>query len=181
MQTMDPQAERYYKERIEPNLKKIARLSKRGKTKQQIAKRLGIDYQTLLKHCKARPELNDLFMNGLTANSERVAVSLVQAATGYKYKEKEILYDGVGDIVQVKVKEKYNPPNVGAAIRVLKMIEDYYGVDEQLKAAQVRNVTADAELKEKALEDLRGGKDVVPIVSILENLRTLGGGDNGAS
>ena len=167
----------FYEERIQPQLPKIKRLAKRHKTKQEIARRIGVDYKTLLKHTKEQPELREIFISVIIDNGDKVAASLVKSALGYEYEEKEKLYDEIGDLVQLKVKTKRQPPNVGAALRILKMIDDYHGVDEELKTAQIRNVKADAELKETALEELKGGKETAPIIALMQGLRTLGVGD----
>ena len=168
----------YYYKKIDPHLKKITRLTRRGYTKQEIAKRIGVDYYTMMKHYKARPELREAFMKGAEGQGERAAVSLFKASQGYHYTEKEITRDERGDIVQTKTKTKWQPPNVGAALRILKMFEEYYGVDERHKEALIRNTNADAELKEIAIDDLNNGKDVAPILGILQGLRTMGGLNN---
>ena len=176
-----PQELNYYNKRIKPNLHRIERLSKRGLSKQEIAKRLDLDYKTLLKHSKIWPELRDVFLSGIVSNADKVAKSLVQAAIGYEYTEKETIYDELGDVVQVKVKTKKNPPNVGAANRILKMVEEYYGIDEQLKAAQVRNIEADAHIKEEALKEVMGDKKAPPILALMEGLRTVGVNTDGST
>lgn len=163
----------FYEAKIEPHLKKIKRLSKRGLSKPQIARRLGIAPATFHRHYLARAEVREAFMSGIVDNSDRVAVSLVKAATGYYYEETDIIEDEFGDVIQVKKKKKWQPPNPGAAVRVMNMVERYYGVNERAKEAQIRNITADAAIKEKALEELEGKDGAIPLLEILAGVRTV--------
>lgn len=165
----------FYAERIQPKLAKIERLARRGKSKQEIAARIGVGYGTLMAHARDRTELNEALISGYRAAGDKVVKSLLQTAIGYTVKEKTTIYDDENNVVETRVKEKYIPPLHGAQVRFLKMIGEFDTVDEQLKSAQIRNTTAEAKIKEKVLNG--GGDDLPPIMQWLGQ-RTLGVEDN---
>lgn len=166
--------EKYYQTRLLPNLPRIRRLTKRGVPKAEVCKRLGLKYDRVLQYQDFYPDVREAFLDGMRVQSDKVAVSLLKSATGYKYNETERIYDENGDMVMMKVKEKYNPPNMGAINRIFKMFEQYYGVDERLKSAQTKNVDMDASLKRAALDELQNGNESAPIVALLQGLNTIG-------
>lgn len=165
----------FYEERIKPKLSKIERLARRGKSKQDIAKRIGVNYRTLLIHARERTELNEALISGYQAAGDKVVRSLLQTALGYTVKEKTTIYDDEHNVVETRVKERYIPPLHGAQVRFLKMIGEYDTVDEKLKSAQIRNTTAEAQIKEKVLNG--EGGDLPPIMQWLGK-RTLGVDEN---
>lgn len=174
MSDRNPITERYYRDRLLPALPRIRRLTRRGKSKIEICERLGLRYSTVLDYEKVYPDVREAFLTGFREKSDKVAVSLISAAIGYNYDETERIYDEHGDLVMRKVKTKYNPPNIGAINRIFKMFEQYHGVDERLKEAQIQNVLTDAAIKEAALKELQGDGQNAPIVELLKGLNTLG-------
>lgn len=173
LSTRDKEA--FYEQRIKPKLPKIERLARRGKSKQEIAERIGVNYRTLLTHAKERTELNEALISGYRAAGDKVVKSLLQTAIGYTVKEKTTIYDDEHNVVETRVKERYIPPLHGAQVRFLKMIGEFDTVDEKLKEAQTRNTTAEAQLKEKMLSG--NGGNLPPIMQWLGK-RTLGVEDN---
>lgn len=103
--------------------KLIYELSSQGLTKPEIAKKLGVSTQQLIRLMKEKPNLEAAYEDGINESVREVEKALFKRATGYyvKEKKKRITTGQFGETYErVEESERYVPPDVNAIIFYLK-------------------------------------------------------------
>lgn len=103
--------------------KLIYELSSQGLTKPEIAKKLNVTTQQLIRLMKEQPNLEAAYENGLNESVREVEKALFKRATGYyvKEKKKRVTTGQFGETYErVEEMERYVPPDVNAIIFYLK-------------------------------------------------------------
>lgn len=162
-----------YKKLVEPKLRKVARMARRGKSRQEIANELMITGRALNLMSLEYPELHDALMVSFREHADRASKSLIKLAEGFVAHDNETTYDGDGSILSRKLKMRQIPPNLQAIEKLMQMSQDFYGVDERLVEARIRSMEAEAKIKEHTLKALEGGEGHIPLLGILEGVRTV--------
>ena len=118
----------YYQEKIKPFLEIIAADARRGLSKEEIAKNLGMTRKTLYLYEKDFEELREALKNGREEASKVVENELFKNAVGFEYidkivtNKKEVQYDENGKKISEKVEpvvlevKKRKPGELGAQI-----------------------------------------------------------------
>lgn len=97
---------------------KIAALYGSGKTDKEVAKELGVSYQTLYSWKHQHPKFLDALKEGKDAADALVENAMFRLATGYSHPDEQI-FCAFGKVTRVKTTKHY-PPNVTAGIFWLK-------------------------------------------------------------
>lgn len=92
----------------------LTKLSKEGKTLEEIAESFGIVRQTLYVWSKKFPEIQSALSEGKRVADDRVEQSLYESCFGHMEKEIYVEKDGDGNILKQVMRTKYIPPNVTA-------------------------------------------------------------------
>lgn len=104
-----------YETAIVPNMDYIAALNRDGYTIKEIAEKLDITERTLTNYIKDHEDLRKLFsVNKEQVDLVNVVGSYFRMCTGYTVQEETRHYkviDGVEQLVERYVKDKYIPPN----------------------------------------------------------------------
>ncbi len=113
----------FYKDKIEPNLKKIEEMKAKGVPISKIAELLDISKTALYKHINRNPILEDSVKKGVDKYASSVESAAFKLACGYdiKYSEKEYeIVNGKKVLKSVKTKVKHVLPNPVIQIFLLK-------------------------------------------------------------
>ena len=98
-----------------------------GVTKTEIAERMGISLDTLERWEKVNSELSELITYAREKIVERLRVSLVEQAVGYKIK-KQVVVQRTGQVVTIEEDVPRNPNALNMALRffdkVYKQVQD---------------------------------------------------------
>lgn len=100
-----------YETVVEPNLGRISDWCRDGVSDKDIAKRLGVAYSTFRVYRDKYPALSATLERTKDIVDSEVVNAGYKRATGYYVDEWEELYDGQGNLLSRKKKQKYIPPD----------------------------------------------------------------------
>lgn len=141
---------KYNEKQLKAKKEEIENWAKRGCTKKEIATNLGISKTTFESYEKKYSWLSGLIKKAQFEAIEEVEDSLYKAATGYYYKEHQVVKLKVAkdvETVQVIEVEKFKPPDTGAMCFYLKnRARDRWAENPQNIAIQQERLKLDKEV-----------------------------------
>lgn len=138
-----------YDTKIRPKFREISKWSREGISEKEIARKLGISYSTFNKYKSEKTEFSELIKKGREEPVRQLENAMYKKAIGYKYTEVKITEGPDGK--KVETTKKYAPPDVTAAIYLLKHWGKDRGYTNDPASLEIKK--KELELKEKALED----------------------------
>lgn len=100
-----------YKKLVQPKLNLVRDLKARGVPESDIAKELGIGYQTFIRWKKAIQELAMTLDTAKTMHLQLLVGKATEAACGYYFTETKNVYDEVGNLVKTEKHRKWVKPD----------------------------------------------------------------------
>ena len=107
---------------VRSKLKLVEKWALDGLTEKQIANNLGISHETMNQYKKLHTDFSEVIKKGREVMVLEIENALFKRAKGYEYEEKKVYTkteDGVST-TYTEITKKHQPPDVGAAIFILK-------------------------------------------------------------